>query len=350
MRKITLFLSLLLIGSVGFSQIIPGVNIGKRKEYMMRTYKINSQKADEYEQILFSLQKENDQLKSRKISSAQFKVEQKKLYKKYGIIVSQTFFEGKYKKWSSCTQEMERYQVLSENKFVPYEQMRALYQAESAWVKERDKMHKDAGEAWEKYENSDTMLSELNIKIKKILGVENGTWYIEYKRLFFRALDDMDKYEVAYKDAFTIAQIEDTYKQKRIDIFNSNKKNAEREVALMAIDDEMAKKIAVAVPSASAKWRKVNNAALDHILKSKYGLDQKQINEFKIAYNKYAIEEYKILNQKKLPDTDKYDQLSQLGDNFCKTVNPLFKTDSYKKWCGWWKYDFERKMKRKGLK
>ena len=41
MKKITLFLSLLLIGSVGFSQIIPGVNIGKRKEYMMRTYKIN---------------------------------------------------------------------------------------------------------------------------------------------------------------------------------------------------------------------------------------------------------------------------------------------------------------------
>lgn len=80
MKKITLFLSLLLIGSVGFSQIIPGVNIGKRKEYMMRTYKINSQKADEYEQILFSLQKENDQLKNRKISSTQFKAGTKKAF------------------------------------------------------------------------------------------------------------------------------------------------------------------------------------------------------------------------------------------------------------------------------
>lgn len=161
MKKITLFLSLLLIGSVGFSQIIPGVNIGKRKEYMMRTYKINSQKADEYEQILFSLQKENDQLKNRKISSTQFKAEQKKLYKKYGTIISQAFSGGKHKKWSSCTQEMERYQILSENKFIPYEKMRALYKAESEWVKERDKMHKDTGEAWEKYENSDTMVSEL---------------------------------------------------------------------------------------------------------------------------------------------------------------------------------------------
>ena len=249
MKKITLFLSLLLIGSVGFSQIIPGVNIGKRKEYMMRTYKINSQKADEYEQILFSLQKENDQLKNRKISSTQFKAEQKKLYKKYGTIISQAFSGGKHKKWSSCTQEMERYQILSENKFIPYEKMRALYKAESEWVKERDKMHKDTGEAWEKYENSDTMVSELNIKIKQILGTENGTWYIEYKRLFFRALDNMDKYGVTYKDAFTIAKIEDTYKQKRANILNSNKKNAEREVELMAIDDEMAKKIALFVGS-----------------------------------------------------------------------------------------------------
>ena len=88
------------------------------------------------------------------------------------------------------------------------------------------------------------MVSELNIKIKQILGTENGTWYIEYKRLFFRALDNMDKYGVTYKDAFTIAKIEDTYKQKRANILNSNKKNAEREVELMAIDDEMAKKIA----------------------------------------------------------------------------------------------------------
>ncbi len=45
---------------------------------MMRTYKINSQKADEYEQILFPYKKENDQLKNRKISSTQFKAEQKK--------------------------------------------------------------------------------------------------------------------------------------------------------------------------------------------------------------------------------------------------------------------------------
>ncbi len=96
------------------------------------------------------------------------------------------------------------------------------------------------------------------------LGISN------IKRLFFRALDNMDKYGVTYKDAFTIAKIEDTYKQKRANILNSNKKNAEREVELMAIDDEMAKKkIAKTVPSVSVKWKKVNNAALDHTFEIK---------------------------------------------------------------------------------
>lgn len=350
MKKIILSLSLLLIGSIGYSQIIPSVDVGQRKEYVMKTYKIDSQKADKYEQILLSLQKENELLKNKKISSTQFKIAQKKLYKKYGIIISQTFYKGKYTKWSSCTQELERYQVLSESKFIPYEKMRALYKAETEWVKGRDNMLAESSKEWKKHESSDTMLSELNDKIRQILGTEDGNWYIAYKRLTFRTLDNMDKYEASYKDAFAIAKIEESYKKKRIDIINSDKKNAEKEIDIMAIDDEMTKKVTASVPTVSTRWKKVNNSVLDHILKTKYGLTQPQIVDFKIAYNKYAIEEYKIFSQKRLSDTDKYNQLSQLSENFCQTVNPLFKTDNFLKWCSWWKYDFERKMKRKGLK
>lgn len=343
-------MSLLLIGSVGYSQVISDVDIGKRKEYIMKTYKVDSKKADKYEQTLSSLQRENELLKSRKISSTQFKSEQKKLYKRYGTIISQDFSGGKYKKWSSCTQELERYQILSDNKFIPYDKMRALYKAETKWVEERDKMLKKSDEEWQKYERSDVMLAELNNEIRQILGIENGNWYIAYKRLTFSALDNMDKYGASYKDALAIAKIEETYKQKRIKIRNNRKKNAEREVNLMVTDDEMEKKIIAAVPSVATRWKKVNHATLDHILKTKYGLNQVQIAEFKVAYNKYTIEEYKVFNQKKLPDADKYSQLSQLCENFCKTVSPLFQADNYAKWSGWWRYDFERKMKRKGLK
>lgn len=318
---------------------------------MMKTYKINSLKADKYEQdVLPALEREKEQLKNKKISSAKFKEEQKKLYKKYGMIVSEAFSKGRYKTWSSCTQELERYHVLSETKLIPIEKMRALYKAESEWEKEREQMWAGAGEELKKHQVTEDMLTNLNKRIREILGIEDGNWYIFYKRLTFAALDNMDKYGVSYNDAFAIAKIEETHKQRRINILNSRKKNAEKEVEFMTLDDKMTKEIAAAVPSASARWKKVNNARLDYSMKTKYGLTQTQITQFKTAYNKYAIEEYKIISQKKLSDSDKYNQLSLLSDDFCKTVNPLFQAENYKKWYGWWKYDFERKMKRKGLK
>lgn len=40
----------------------------------------------------------------------------------------------------------------------------------------------------------------------------------------------------------------------------------------------------------------------------------------------------------------------KLSEEFCKTVTSLFSAANYTKWSGWWKYNFERKMKRKGLK
>lgn len=79
MRKTLFSLSLLLIGSIGYSQVdIPKVDANKRKEYVMKTYNVDSKKADRYEEILHSLQHEKDQLRNMKISSTRFKADQKK--------------------------------------------------------------------------------------------------------------------------------------------------------------------------------------------------------------------------------------------------------------------------------
>ena len=92
MKKITFFLVLLLSGSTSYSQSISNVDIKKHKEYLMKTYKINQPKADKYLQLLLpSLENENEQLKNQRISSVKFKEEQKKLYNKYGIMISQVF-------------------------------------------------------------------------------------------------------------------------------------------------------------------------------------------------------------------------------------------------------------------
>lgn len=228
--------------------------------------------------------------------------------------------------------------------------MRALFDAEKIWLNKRKQVSKESTEESKKHENNEALLTELNNNIKQILGEENGNWYISYKRTINRALGNMDKYGASYNEAFAIAQIEESYKQKRVNILNSSKKYADKEVEIMLNDEEMAKQIAIVVPLVFTKWKKVNNAVLDYTLKNKYGLSQESVAEFKKAYNKYAIEEYKIMNQKKTSDIDKYNELSKLSETFCKTVNPLFNATNFMKWSGWWIYNFERKMKRKGLK
>lgn len=60
MKKIILSLTLLLVGGISYSQSFSNVDVGKRKEYMMKTYKLDSKKADAYEQILSSLNQENE--------------------------------------------------------------------------------------------------------------------------------------------------------------------------------------------------------------------------------------------------------------------------------------------------
>lgn len=64
-------------------------------------------------------------------------------------------------------------------------------------------------------------------------------------------------------------------------------------------------------------------------------------------HKEYVMKTYKVDNQK----ADEYEQLlSSLNEEFCKDVQPLFQAANYTKWHGWWKYSFERKMKRKGIK
>lgn len=350
MKRLFYFGLIILLGNVAYSQVIPNVDVKKRKEYVMKTYKVDKNKANQYEHILSSLQEENYRLKEKKISSVQFVADQKKLYKKYGEIISNTFTKGKYKTWSYCNQELEWYQLLSDYKLIPYETMRILYKTEKEWVNKRRQLWNGSNEEWTKHEKSESMLAEQEDELRQILGLDNGNWYINYKKLYFRALANMDKYETTFKDALSIANIEQEYKQKRNDILNKGKKYAEIELELLSNDDEMSNAIANIAPSAHNNWKKVNNAILDYELNAKYGLTQAQITQFKTAYNKYSIEEYKIRNQKKVSNTEKYNQVCQANEAFCQIVNPLFKVENYKKWYGWWKFSFERRMKKLGLK
>lgn len=350
MKKLVFSLFLFLFVGVGYSQTDESVDVGQRKEYMIKTYKINKKKAEAYEQLRLQLQAENDNLKMEKISSSSFRSKQKQLYKKYGDKISQTFSQGRYHKWSSCTQNLEYYQVLCDTKLVPYEQMRALHKIEQKWESERKQLW-DGSEEWaEKLKKDDLLYKNLNDGICRILGDKTGNWYIDYKRMYFASLNNMDRYKTTFKDAHAIAEIEESYFQKREAILHTKKKYAEKEVEMMKNDEKKEQEVFASVPADVAnRWKKVNSAVMGYALQNRYGLSQSQTTRFKAEYSKYAIEEYKILNAKKLSAADRYARLDKLGDSFCQKVKPLFSTENYVKWQGWWKYDFERRMKRKGL-
>ena len=310
--------------------------------------KINQPKADKYLQLLLpSLENENEQLKNQRISSVKFKEEQKKLYNKYGIMISQVFSKGRYKSWSSCTQGLERYHILSETKFIPREKINTLYKTESEWKKKRDHILEGNDEEYIKIEKTQNILTTLNSQIRQIIGTEIGNWYINYKDMTFRTLENMDKYGATYNESWQISQIEVNCSTQRAKIWEERPKN--RNEKLQEIENYKLSAIKKAVPPQVAKkWIAINNSQLDYVLAKRYGLNKVQINQFKNAYNIYAIEEYKIINeQKKLSTADKAEKLKVANETFLQSVRPLFSNSSYKKWRGKRMYDLNKKKEYK---
>lgn len=318
---------------------------------MVKTYDISRQKAEAYEELRKSLLTENEELKAQKMTSSQFKTAQKQLYKKYGDRINQAFYNGKYRMWSFCTQELECYQMLCDTWLVPYETMRALRKLEVEREKQRKQTWAGSQEEAEKFKENETFRNESEHAIRELLGEEAGNWYIEYKNLYLAALKNMNTYKASFRDAHAIAAIESEFRRKKRAVLREKKPNMEKEIDFMKLEEEKTARIVSTVPSdVSSRWRKVNAALLDHNLTSKYALTQTQVEQFKKAYSRYAIEEYKILSAKTVAKADKYTRLCTLSENFCKSVAPLFPTEHYKKWQGWWQYCFERKMKMKGIK
>ena len=328
----------------------PKVSVSSRVDYVMKTYKISKQRAEAYESIRDRLLVENEKLKKQKMTSKEFQSAQKRLYKKYGDEISMAFYDGKYRKWSSCTQHLECYHMLSENWLVPYEKMRSLRKIEVEHEKKREQIWAGSKDEAEKNKLNEELRGETENAVRNLLGAA-GEWYIEYKRLYLATLKNMDVYKSSFQDAHAVAAIENEFRCKRKNVLKEQKSNMEKEFDFMKLEDEKHASIVSAVPSdMSARWKKINSALLDYNLNSKYGLTQSQVVLFKKAYSKYVIEEYKILNAKKIAKADKYAQLSTLSKKFCNSVAVLFQAEQYKKWQGWWQYSFDRKMEMKGLK
>lgn len=216
--------------------------------------------------------------------------------------------------------------------------------------KEHNALWKGTDEESVKYEKENEMNRKHKERIVQLLGEEDADWYFTYRALETRTFINMDRYGISYKDAMDIAGFEEEHKRMREKAYRSGKPYGEIEIDLLNLEEKLEQNVTKTLPNIQTRWNAINHAKLDYDMKSRFGLNSVQIKEFKTAYGKYAIEEYRIMGQAGISGSEKYSRLSRLSEEFCKKVEPLFQPDNYKKWFGWWDYKFQLKMKGKGLK
>lgn len=349
MRTTLLLLGGLFVLGV-FDAAAQSVTPAQRRAYLTEHYEVTAAQAEQYETALTDVKAQDARLCESRMSAQAFKQARKSLIRLFCQRVSSAFNEEQYHVWSTCNKEIDRYHVLSNEKLVTPKQLYALFDAERKWLDDRNAMRNGAEAENVKHEREAELLNTLQAEIFRVLGTELGEWYFNEKALQQLAYIYMDKYDATYREAESIARIDNAYKGKRKAVYGEEIKFAQKEEKLFALDDQKAEEVRQAVSQEVAdRWFVITKNQLDYTLQKKYGLSKSQITRFKTAYNVYAIEEYRILGDKKLSNADKLQQLSDVNRQFCETVQPLFASEAYTRWQGWRQYTFDRKMKQKGI-
>jgi|GEM_PF-2091167 hypothetical protein len=343
--KIFIILFSVMCGFDGFAQESkPG-----RFEYMKTVYKLEDGKVEAYMSLRSQFDSSNSSLKDRRISSQEYLREQKNLFDIFYAKVKLIFNEEQYFRWSTCIEKIERYLFLSEDRLVRRAKVRALYKEETKWLESKADLWESGIDASSKYEAELVLLDSLNASIRRILP-DDAEWYIDFKALGQNAMSNMDMYAVSFNEGFRIAEIEKKYSIMRHEIIDrSGMKWADKEMDMSVLENKKKEEIFSCLPNdAAMRWFQVNRNRLNNIMGRKYGLDKKQISSFRTAYNKYAIEEYKILNEYNDKSvSEKEVLLREANEIFCNEVKPLFADNKYKEWYGWRQYTFKRRIKAK---
>lgn len=324
--------------------------ISAHKAYMISSYGLTDQQFLSYQNCLDDMCNKYENLKNRRISSAEFKSCYNVLYTHFQNAVSKIFTKEQYKSWKECIQTIERLRILGEEQFVQRDTVRMLYKLEAKWQKERKELWSSTIDEADKHTRNKELLNTHNHNIRKLLGLRIGTWYIYEKDIYLNTLNNMDKFSASYNEANKIARIEHYYHTKRQEIQRSHKKRTIIEEELFIADKDEDDEICTQLPSdISSNWQAINSKALEFTMQNKYGLNDSQIITFINAYKEYTIAEYIIFSSSKLQPQIKKEQITILSSTFCHEVKILFSESMYSKWEGWWRYCIQEKLQRKGL-
>ncbi len=351
-NKTTLAIAVALLAAMCSMNVFAQKNDPAFRKYMKTVYKLDDTQVENYVSLKQQFNESNSQLKDKRISSGKFQTEQLKLFDSFQSKVKRVFDKEQHFRWLTCNEKIDRYLILSEEHLVRRAKLRLIFKAESKWLADRKELREAEMDTAEQLEKEYILLDTLNASIRRIIPTD-AEWYIGYKTLEQAALSNMDLYKVSFNEGFRIAEIDQSYSAKRRGILDkTGMKWADKELEMSELESRKKAEIASSLPAdAAEKWNQVNNNRLNNVMARKYGLNTEQIHSYRTAFNKYAIEEYKILNERKdCSVSEKEVLLRQANEAFCTEVEPLFSKDKYREWRGWRQYTFKRRLKNKGIK
>ena len=320
-------------------------------DYMTETYGISDDQFKAYMEFSSDFDRKNEELESKRITVDEFKKLKRQLYDEYYGQVKSVFDEKQYFEWSTCLERLDRYRYLSERLYVPRQEMRALYNTERKWKKEREELWNSNIDESMKHQKNNENLKILHDQIRQILGETTAEAYSKYKAMDNMAVRNMKKYSASYNEAMKITEIEAEYKVKR-QVLNSDKsrKRVDIDADITMCEKEKAAAIKKSLPEdVYERWQTINDDMIDYTLRTVYGMNKKQIAEYKNAYNEYVLKEYFILGSKQMPASEKAEKLVEANICFCEKVRSFAPAETYEQWFGRRQYVFERRMEQKGI-
>lgn len=325
---------------------------GQLHDYMVQMYGITDEQFKSYIDISIDFDTQLDELRSKRISVDLYKKMHRQLYDSYYKRVKGIFTEEQFWDWSTCIERLDRYRYLSERLYVPRNSIRKLYKSEKEWKSTREELWDSNIDESQKHQKNAELLSDLQDKIIQILGQEIAASYNEYKVKDNLTVRNMKKYSSSYTEAMKITEIEDEYKQKRQSLnADKSRRRVDIDADIIKCEKDKAEAIKRLLPDdVYERWQTINDNNLDYTLSTLYGMNKSQIREYKNAYNTYVLDEYLILESKKLTISEKKEKLVKANDAFCEKVKTFAPAETFNQWLGRRQYVFDRRMIQKGIR
>lgn len=315
----------------------------QREIYMRNSYGLTIWQAKEYTNALNFKKDKILFLQSKQISAERYIAEYESIYDEFKSQVSKIFFSSQFEMWRKVIADnCEIYRMLSEDWLVPIDKVLKVSEIETGYYQKRYDMSLSNMDELGKKKEKARLGTELRSNLNKILGEELGRTYLLRKHIWEDAIKNMDVYNISYKEAYNLSEIERYYKGKRSEVYAKGINKGEQKIELEKVENDKLQALTTMLENSTfLKWESRMNNYLEFSLINDYGLSKLQVEKFKELYNSYVFEDYKI-RKSRSSESDKYIMSMKAHQKFCANIKSIFNHKTYDRWLVEMTYKFER--------